>query len=711
MQRESGPEQELEDVPVGDERTAAASLWRIACVFACGAWFFYASRHALGGHLLKSLVGGLVIPPAEDPFTPILIPLALALGTVLGALGVGRLLPCRAPLPEDLSLAGRTALRGLAGASLLAVPLSVLAFAKLLSVSWALVGGFTLFEVVSLLRQCRKSESRPVRADALRWWMWLMMVVLLGALVVPALGPAMESDGLRYHLFTAQEWSRAGGFVYLPFNAHSNLPAQLSLLATPSWPWARVHPMLHAAHLIAALLLLGECARLLYRRLGGEPSGESMVRGAAMLCGMAVPVLVIVGTWPFSDVASLAMLLGALCVGLTKGGAGRCVLLWAGVLLGGCVATKLSNGPAAVLVGVFVFGLHWSDLGAGLKERGRALVLLTAAGLLPVAPWLLKNLLHTGNPFYPGLHGLLGGGEWTAEANAFYAAKAAEKGVPHTIGNFLTTPWKLVQEWHDLFEGHMVGAVWPALFLPAALSVLAAWRERTARMTWCAVAGLWLLIYTAWFFGYQSNRFLLPAAAVLVLWGVAGFGILALGKALRMVAFLLLMVPVTFGFSSVRHNYKDLRYPKEKTRLLGEESELLALRGTTSYRAFQWLNARFEDAPESPKVFFIGEHRGTYAANFVPVHSDWFDTPRILAELRATENNDELLLRWKNQGIRYVLFNWAELRMYSDAYFQPRFNPLEWARYQSLIQGVVVPRNIYPNAEVERVFVADLEKE
>jgi len=113
--------------------------------------------------------------------------------------------------------------------------------------------------------------------------------------------------------------------------------------------------------------------------------------------------------------------------------------------------------------------------------------------------------------------------------------------------------------------------------------------------------------------------------------------------------------------------------------IVGDDVRIAA--NFNAYPAVLWLNANSAD---NEPVFYIGEHRAAYAETYRPVASDWFDSPLVLVEIRASADNDAMLADWRRRGIRRVLLNQAELGLYEARYFQPRFSAAEWQRFEAL---------------------------
>lgn len=537
-------------------------------------------------------------------------------------------------------------------------------------------GPLSLLVVLGLMVRLRpRLPSLPASIET-----WALIPVV-AVIALAACAPAVESDGLRYHLAAPQEWIRGGGLVLLPYSANSNLPGLQSLLAMGLGNAPALGPtyqLLSAGSGLMLALLTGELARSLLRSLASSSpvAGVADVPVAAMaaLVCLTLPVVAILSAWPFSDVMSAAFLLAAV-VRLLPGTKSRPVARWltAGLLLGAACATKLSLLPLAAIVGV------WGTVAAG-RRAGVAFGCMALGGIVPLAPWLVRNVMNHGNPIYPLAYGLFGGPEWSAANDAFYKAKAAEKGMGRDLRALVMLPWNATVNYRA-FEGHTPG---PALLAFLPLVVVGALRARLRRIGGPWPVSLLLVVggLGVWFMTYQSVRFLIPVVAVLTAVGVAVVTHAALGWGKRG----LLVARVGLGLMAFAGFFWSTYYTTAVVPVLQAATgrvgayPYIAAR-FNGYGGVKWLEENTE--PNEP-VFYIGEHRAFYSAHHRPILSDWFDTPRVLVEIRDTPDNDALLERWRGQGIRFVFLNMAELGQYEAIYFKSRFSPTEWERFESL---------------------------
>ena len=93
-----------------------------------------------------------------------------------------------------------------------------------------------------------------------------------------------------------------------------------------------------------------------------------------------------------------------------------------------------------------------------------------------------------------------------------------------------------------------------------------------------------------------------------------------------------------------------------------------------------------EFVPPREGVLCIGEHRGYY---FKPrlLASDWFDTPVILDLIRKTKSNEDIFDLLRDKRCTHVFYNKGELAKYLEIFFKPRFNQIEFVRFEKFLKS------------------------
>lgn len=550
---------------------------------------------------------------------------------------------------------------------------------------------------------------------------WVPIAIFLFFAGLAALAPAIQSDGLRYHLTTAQEWGRAGAFTHLPYNANSNLPSMQSLLSVSIAGvhfLGRTYQIFHFLHLIALTILTGELARCVWRAMastvllrGTRPKHPPVASSVAFLV-VGCPVATILAGWPFSDVAATAYLIAGIWVlapGVVRSPQRRALLT--SLLLGAAVATKISLLPLVGMVGLWAMARELPKAYRNnLTSFAKILGFLIIPGALVLGPWIVKNIVYHQNPVYPIAYSVFGGDEWNDHNDAFYKDRLASKGLGHELNDLALSPLDMTINW-PAFESFNPGPALLGLLLVAVLGpvwYLIATKGRRSLSLPVFLLFFLLIGWGVWFKSYQSVRFFLPQLMIILVLGTACLYRLSWGLSGKVAITLRVIIAGTALMGA-------LWTPIYHTRTSHVYGASLGLVGDDVYinrnfdshdvfTAITWLN---KNTSNNEPVMYIGEHRAFYAENYRPVASDWFDTPRVLVEIQETPDNEDMCSCWVKKGYRYVLFNLGELSMYEQMAFRPRFTDKEWARYQEL-KDYLLSRIVFDSGK--GAFVCDLEK-
>ena len=312
-------------------------------------------------------------------------------------------------------------------------------------------------------------------------------------------------DALTYHLPLAERTAFANGSVVTPWSVFSAFPHSMSMLylltqtldATPLARW------LHLEFGVLTALLAVVLARTVSPRAGW------LAAAALAACPLFAWELGIA----YADLPACFYTLLAVALLRPALGPGRCAA--AGLFAGAAAACRYPSwGIPVILV-----ALVWLPDTAP-RARLRSSFAVAAGALVPLAPWIARNLVFTGNPVAPAFQSF-----FTTPGEEFFAPLALTQnaafiraiGPGHGFLDLLALPWRLtVEATPDDYRGfgYRVGPLY-LLGVLAALGWGGASGSALARRLWAA-AGLSTLF---WFFTAQDPRYLLPA---LVLTAVAG---------------------------------------------------------------------------------------------------------------------------------------------------------------------------------------------
>ncbi|MFN0132113.1 MAG: hypothetical protein ACKVW3_06230 [Phycisphaerales bacterium] len=260
-------------------------------------------------------------------------------------------------------------------------------------------------------------------------WLFLALppvaVMLAAAANTPGWLWASEAggyDALSYHLQLPREWLALGRVQPLAHNVYSYLPSyvesayvHLAALAGNGRPGGLLvgdGTVLLACQFLSAWFAI--LAAWLVAQLANSIRPQSGLW--ACIAILAVPWVVVTGSLAYNETALLSLGAGALLAASDSTLALRRRALAAGLLVGvacGCKPTALfllTPGVAVLLIG------------SAPRRIAASLALAAIAGGLAIAPWLVRNALHAGNPVFPFAAAWFGNAHWSPEQLSRYAS-------------------------------------------------------------------------------------------------------------------------------------------------------------------------------------------------------------------------------------------------------------------------------------------------
>ncbi len=266
---------------------------------------------------------------------------------------------------------------GLARPLLWALPLIALVLLRKFVRIW-------LLEVAALIELWRESGRFE------RWIAALVAAALLSVLLV-ALAPPTTYDALLYHLAMPDAYLRAGRVEYLPWLAMTGMPQTVEMVYTLALAWGGLPLAVVMGWSLGLLVSLGMLGWLRFRF-------EPRAAWAGLAALFAGSTLVSALAWGYVDWAGMLFGLGCLALldAWRERGADE-LLVWAGIFAGLAFSAKYTAGNLVLVAGGVLLWHVW-------RRRARLIPAGLRFGLgflIPPLPWLLKNAIATGNPFYP----------------------------------------------------------------------------------------------------------------------------------------------------------------------------------------------------------------------------------------------------------------------------------------------------------------------
>jgi dolichyl-phosphate-mannose-protein mannosyltransferase len=225
---------------------------------------------------------------------------------------------------------------------------------------------------------------------------WLAVLVILGAEIVLCLVPPTARDELTHHLAIPRLYAEAGRIIEVPIAPYSYYPMLLEMFYTPwvYWGYDSVPKLIHALF----GFLTGLC---LYAYLSRRMNAVYGMLGFFLF--ISIPSILRLSHWAYVDLGTTFYATASLLCLLRwreDREASRWLLLSA-LSAGFSVATKPNGLVAWLVLGLLFMFTEVSEPKRGFAKIAGELCLFVLAGVLPFLPWVTKNWLQTGNPFFP----------------------------------------------------------------------------------------------------------------------------------------------------------------------------------------------------------------------------------------------------------------------------------------------------------------------
>jgi hypothetical protein len=525
----------------------------------------------------------------------------------------------------------------------------------------------------------RRDWSTRESGSAPREWMWLLAAApFLIAIAFGSVSPPTDFDVQEYHLGGPKEWFLQGRIAFLSHNVYTSFPFFTEMLllcgmaVSGDWYWGGVAGQaVLAAFAPLTALGLWQAARRWWSPRAGL---------LAAFIYLSTPWVYRISIIAYSEGGLTAYLFAALWVTLVaierlqQNEPARGVLILAGLFAGSAMACKYPGLISVVIPLAGAIALIAARVRAqSTLAASRWTSIATSLGwfllgtTLTIGPWLLKNLVETGNPVYPLAYSIFDGRDLDdalAEKWRSGHPTPALGSVPQAVRSAAGWAWDIaaINDWQSpLVVGFAVWSIWVA---------------QSRRH----IAGLWL--YALWLFAFwwagthRIDRFWVPMLPVLA-W-LAGIG--AASAARPVIRWATLVVIALCGLFNLSFCVTGLGgYNAGLTEL--NYARNLAARITGPEIA--WLNDQFAAGalPANTRVLFVGEAEH-FPATFPYLYNTVFDRP-LFEEWCAERDPDEIRAAFAAHGVTHVLVNWSEVLRYRMTYGYTDFvHPARFAALQ-----------------------------
>lgn len=472
------------------------------------------------------------------------------------------------------------------------------------------------------------------------------LCLLLGVQIVHGWTPLIFYDAIQYHILAPAAYLKAGHFTYIRLNYLTNMPLALQLVFgsssafDPSGESSKLMATLFGIGMIGAVMnLLKEHGRTVSLTAGLLIAGYSSfwLPQTLGVIDFAIAALIVTGA-----------------VFLYEAFTGTPSRTWPAAFCFGLVISSRYTSALLTFIVFITFAVHALILKKiRSKELLRQTLIFASVLFLMVAPWLIKNIIYTGNPVFPLFGKQFGGYEWSAQDAAVLTQD--------TVGS--------------RFEG-----------LPRWLAVAS-----LAKLLWssgpvgyilltCGFAGLfyfsprsklWLICITGWIgllaWGWihplgGTNNIRFNAATVLFFTSSAA---VLIGKSPRRAV---LILPICLFSAAVAIRGVDfLLNLKESTTRKSARSALVK-KNVPSWDAIQFANLNLN--PQKTKLFLLGETRSFYL-NVPSFAADAYHGTELAMIFQPEGQPEVWARRLHEKGITHILLSVPELNRLQTKNYLP----------------------------------------
>jgi hypothetical protein len=527
---------------------------------------------------------------------------ALTVLFAIGAMGAARITLRRALQGFDPAVTwALCGLIGLGGVGLLTFFLGLFRT----GLDWGIwvVAAVAVAGYVDLFQYRHELAFRVPRDARLLAWMVAALGLVLALFGVLAPSTTLDWDSLAYHLAVPNLWLAAQRIEFISFIHHSNFPFAIDNLYIWGLRWGGESGAKAFSWFLSLLAGLGTFG--FARQRYGEAAGYW-----SLAAFWGTPAVLWLSGTAYVDVAQGAYVgFGVWMAALwLEDRANVDKALLGGILLGLGAASKYTGIQAVLLVAIVLVGFRgWRSWRVGIW--------LPALAIAISAPWLIRNIVNTGNPVYPFFYEQLGGKNWSEfnariyrhEQQTFGAGRAQPTPEqpdyvknpldPTRIGaavlGLAYQPGRYINPGPIGGNGLPIGAL-GFVGLGSLLLWLVIGRDRTVEKDVLFVTGLSLL---AWFFLSQQSRYII---GVFVPWWIMAGGAVVLGTAGRLLA---AGIAAQAGYALWLIS-QVVTIPQARV-VLGQETPQEYLQRNVSFaEPAAWMN---ENLPEGAKVALYDE--------------------------------------------------------------------------------------------------------
>jgi hypothetical protein len=479
-----------------------------------------------------------------------------------------------------------------------------------------------------------------------RNYFWAAPLILLA--VWSSFTPSMHSTTLEYYLGLAHQYLAIGKVLNIPHNLYSSLPPfgpSLVLLFSSLGFDSGVKAFGLLIYFQIVSMLVSLLRWLITEPVFTSGNGRDQEYQTDLMYMtrmelLVIPMLLFPGLFAAFHEQSFdlvaALFFCAAVASLIKECEVMTILkIWnIGLLLAFALWTKYSVLVYLPWVLLFWFALaKWSFSRENWKIAG----LIAATTLLFWLAVPIRNVIQSGDPFYPALAGIFPAGKWSVAQSILLENEIMRQG-----GGLLDALSVLLTM---VFDPQGIGLV---LLISIAIYPFS---RKIRIVSYLLFFGL--ACYITWFFIYQDFRHFLPV--YLLLFPVAYFAFRHMY--IRSPKYLW----AVWSLCAITTGIPLMKYFSESRLILPQESQKEFLRSHVDYYS---IAEKLNQKQTSGEILLLGETRIAYYKQPV-IAGSRYDANALLDEIRRSVSPEDLYARCRRRGIRYIVYNENEfLTMY-----------------------------------------------
>lgn len=475
-----------------------------------------------------------------------------------------------------------------------------------------------------------------------------LLIITVFSLLVIALAPTITHDAMVYHLNVPRIYANEHRIVEVPYNLFSNTVLNIGMLYTAALLIDEfiLANLIHFVFGAGTLVFLYAFAR---RNFGYTTAA------LAVLIFFFNPSVSNQMPIAYTDMAMVFyFLLSLYCLWKWREGNDKRWLFLLGICAGIFAGIKYTSihGLIAMCSMIAVMGFFSGE--RRVKKVIGSLAIFGGVVTLLVSPYLLKNYLMTGNPFYPLMYEIFGGRWLVPRQVERMLAYVSSHGMGHGWRNLLALPWNITIHGNPGYASFdtIITPLW-LIFLPPFVFI----RHKSATLKWVAL--ICVVYFCSWAVSTHITRYLMPMFPLLSL--LCAHTIITLrkktGESSKSLARIFdascigLCGLIWLSFS---YSY-PLRVPSEFGPVVWgtQAADEFQAKRIPNYSVFKFIN---DNLPPDAHLAFFWDNRGFFCERS-QIGDSVFEAPTMIELVHEAGSAPAFHKKLDRMGVTHVLFN------------------------------------------------------